>query len=161
MADDIKIIWNTETFEGDIQFSGGDLVRELGLETAAMMSIFTEQRAEAGDELPDQNNSDLRGWWGDQISDYTDDKIGSKLWLLQRSKTIKDILVKAKTYIENCLQWMIDDEVIAGLEVTTERIERQDGTSLLAASISLKQSDGELVVLKFKDLWTAQLDSVA
>ena len=38
MAEDIAIIWDNDTFEGDIEYNNGDLIRESGLKTAVLMS---------------------------------------------------------------------------------------------------------------------------
>jgi phage gp46-like protein len=158
MAEDIKIQWNETFNEGDIKFSGGDLIRELGLRTAVMMSMYTDRRADPSDVLPDSLNNDRRGWWGDQINlDYEDDQIGSRLWLLERAKTTEQTLADAKFYTEECLQWMIDDEVVQDIEVEIERQNRKDGTATLAGRISIKQSDGTNKAFKFDDLWKAEI----
>lgn len=157
MAEDIKILWDEDLNEGDISFNGGDLVRELGLETAVMMSLFTDRRASDDDTLPDPNNPDKRGWWGDQITDYDNEQIGSRLWLLERSKTTSEVISLARFYIEEALQWMLEDGVAAAVNVTTERQNREDGTATLAAKIEILQSDGGVTVLKYDDLWKAQI----
>lgn len=157
MASDIKIIWNDIYQEGDIKYDNGDLVREEGLETAVLMSLYTDQRADVDDVLPDPGSEDRRGWWGDQISDFEDDKIGSKLWLLERSSTKATVLSDVKFYIEQALQWMIDDGVAQAIEVTVERQNRKDGSATLATQIQIKQSGGGIVAIKFDDLWKAQL----
>lgn len=158
MAEDIKIIWNEDFQEGDINFDGGDLERENGLRTAVLMSLYTDRQANEDDELPDSNSDDRRGWWGDQIDlDFKGDKIGSRLWLLERGKTDDSTLAAAKFYIEECLEWMLDDEVAQAIDVEVERQKRRDGTSTLAANIAIRQSDGGVVALKFNDLWNAEL----
>lgn len=160
MAEDIQVQWNETFNEGDIKFSGGDLVRELGLRTAVLMSMYTDRRADADSVLPDPSSDDRRGWWGDQINiDYVDDRIGSRLWLLERSKTTEQTLADAKFYIEECLQWMIDDEVVQAIEVEVERQNRKDGTATLAGRISIMQSDGTNKAFKFDDLWKAELEA--
>ncbi len=161
MAEDIKIIWNDDLSEGDIKFTGGDLVRELGLQTSVLMSLYTDRRAENDNELPDPLSNDRRGWWGDQINiDFEDDKIGSRLWLLERSKTTEQTLADAKFFIEECLQWMINDEVVQTIDVEVERQNRQDGTATLAGKISIQQTDGIEKAYKFDDLWQGELEEV-
>lgn len=161
MAEDIKILWNEDLNEGDIKFNAGDLVREAGLRTAVMMSLFTNRRAEVDDVLPDSLSNDRRGWWGDQINlDYQDDKIGSRLWLLERSKTTEQTLADAKFYMEEALQWMIDDEVAQAVDVIVERQNRQDGTATLAGQITIKESDDGVTAFKFDDLWQYEIYEV-
>ena len=153
MAQDIKIIWNTDLMEGDISYSNGDLVVDDGLETAVLMSLFTDRRAEDDDELPDPNSTDKRGWWGDLVSDINNDKIGSRQWLLERSKTIDEVLENIKLYAEEALQWMIDDDVVANIEIESER----NGDKLYYKVIIYK-SDGEIVKMKFDSLWKNQIE---
>jgi len=157
MANDIKISWDDDLAEGDIQFDNGDLVREPGLETAVLMSLYTDRLADIDDVLPDSQSDDRRGWWGDLINNTNDDQIGSRLWLLERATTTTETLVDAKFYIEECLQWMIDDGVCQDIEVEVERQNRDDGSATLAAKISILKSDGTTTAIKFSDLWDAQI----
>lgn len=157
MAEDIKIIWDDDTFEGDIQYNGGDLVRENGLLTAVYMSIFTDRRASVDDTLPDPGNTDRRGWWGDQVVVEEGDEIGSKLWLLSRSKTDQDTIIKAEAFIKESLEWMIEDEVAAKTEVVVERITRPDFSATLGVSVKIYQSDGNTIEIRFNDLWQNQI----
>jgi len=100
VANDIKIQWDDNLGEGDIQFDKGDLVREDGLETAMLMSLYTDRQADIDDVLLDSNSDDRRGWWGDLINNTDKDKIGSRLWLLQRATTTENTLFDAKFYID-------------------------------------------------------------
>ena len=157
MANDIKMLWDTDLEEGDIQFDKGDLVREDGLETAMLMSLYTDRQADIDDVLLDSNSDDRRGWWGDIVNNTNNDKIGSRLWLLQRATTTDNTLVDAKFYIEECLQWMIDDGVCQDIVVEVERQNRDDGSATLASKISILKSDGTTTAIKFADLWDAQI----
>jgi phage gp46-like protein len=151
MANDIKIIWDKNNFTGDFQLNNGDLLREKGLATAALISILTDRRA-SDDDINDDPN-DKRGWWGDLVSPTP---IGSKLWLLDRSKTTPDILVKAKQYIEECLQWMIDDEVAIKIEVFVERQGNLE-SNILVYEVKIHESFENVTTLKFDDLWIMEV----
>lgn len=118
---DIKIKYNNDTQIADIEFKNNDLVNENGLETAVLMSVFTDKRASEDDPLPDING-DKRGWWGDLTLPESEDAIGSKLWLLERSKTTQRVITKAKKHIRDSLQWMIDDGIAVKIDVEVERI---------------------------------------
>ena len=85
MAKDIKIKYDNDLMEGDIDFLNGDLIREDGLETAVLISIFTNKRALDSDNLI--NPGEKRGWWGDLVSDIEGDKIGSKFWFTAWTST--------------------------------------------------------------------------
>lgn len=161
MAEDIKIVWQNldiGLLEGDIVYNNGDLERELGLETAVLMSVYTDARASDDDILPDTLSEDRRGWWGDLTSEIDDDFIGSKLWLLSRASTVEDNIALAQFYIEECLDWMIEDGVAQEIEVFVERQDRPDKSATLAFSIKIYQNDGNTYQTKYYDLW---LDQVA
>lgn len=151
MGKDIKLIYDDLYREYDIEFSDGDLVREEGLETAVMISLFTDRRARDDDPLDDIN--DKRGWWADQVED--NDEIGSRLWLLDRSATTAHNIKMAGEYIKEALQWMIADGVAKKIEVTTERagsVQRP----ILAFQVQIYKADGTSETFKYSDPWAAQ-----
>ena len=156
MADDVKITWDSDLMEGDLSIEDEDLESEDGLETAVIISLFTDRRARDDDELPDPNNLDKRGWWGDLVAEVADDQIGSRLWLLNRAKTTPDVLVKAKEYAEEALQWLIDDQGAMKIEVEVER-QGTEGNDRLALLVKIFQSDNNIVALTFNTKWEAQV----
>ena len=157
MAKDIKLNYSNDSMECDINYSPlGDLEREEGLQSAILISLYTDRRAQDDDILPDLNSLDRRGWWGDLTTDITEDEIGSRLWLLERSKTTQAVLNSAKNYIEEALQWLIDDGVAAKIEVTVER-QTNDELETLAFEVEIYKNDGNIVIEKFNDLWNAQV----
>ena len=93
MATDIKIKFNPETLEGDFEYKTGDLTREEGLGTAVLISLFTDRRADPDDNI--DNPDDKKGWWGD-LAPNKGDKIGSKLWQFDRSKTDQNTINRIK-----------------------------------------------------------------
>lgn len=155
---DFLAIWDSTFLEGDLSFDSNDLVTDEGLETAVIVSLFTDRRADIEDTLPDESGTDRRGWWADLVSTVEGDQIGSKLWLLGRNKTTPDILVRAKEYIEQALEWMVDDGVIASLDVTTERQQKGIETAVLAFKVQLQKNDGSIITIKFDDQWQAQFN---
>jgi phage gp46-like protein len=146
---DVKIIWDNENSVGDFSITDADFTKESGLETAVYISLFTDQRANSDDPIDDVN--DKRGWWGDTLE--TDgDKIGSKLWQLYRQKITTEVLAKIKEYIEDCLQWMIDDGVVADVEAIVER----NSLDRVYTEIKLYRQSGSTTTIAFDDLWVAQ-----
>ena len=78
---DLALAWNNRLGAGDICVVGADLQAEAGLDTAILISLFTDARVRE-DELP-PGHTWRRGWWGDDVEDEPD-ITGSKLWLLRR-----------------------------------------------------------------------------
>lgn len=157
MAKDFKLVWNTDYQEADLDYdlNAGDLSTDKGLETAVIISLFTDQRAKDDDTLPDIDSDDKRGWWGDQVSDIEDDEIGSRLWIhAERAKATQEVLNLVKKDIEEALQWLIDDGIAASVSVTTER--QKD--SMLAFEVQIKKKDGTTTAVRFDDNWTAQIN---
>lgn len=98
------------------------LVMDDGLDTAVLLSLFTDRRAEAGDEF----SGDPRGWWGDALA-VTDDRpvaMGSRFWLLAREKQTVPVLRRAEAYARQALQWMLDDGVASALTATASNPQR-------------------------------------
>ena len=116
---DAALAWDPEFYAADVAVSGADLVREAGLRTAVIISLFTDRRAEPGD-IPD--GEDPRGWWGDALTD--DDRIGSRLWLLGRSKQTADVPVLAEEYTREALEWFVEDGIADRVDASAEWVTR-------------------------------------
>lgn len=119
---DIASAFDSEAFMADLMMSGGLLQEDGTAETAIIISLFSDRRAEPDDELP-VGHDDRRGWWGDAMplanADAAEgDRIGSRLWLLKREKQTQETLNRARGYIEEALAWTIADGVFASLDVT-------------------------------------------
>jgi len=157
MPKDIRISLDPVFLEGDFGFdeSAQDLETDEGLETSVIISLFTDKRAEKDDILPDESNLDRRGWWGDLISNFENDQIGSKLWLLNREKTETTVLVRAKKYVEEALQWMIDDGVAMKIETDVER-QGNPGNDVLAIKVRIHRGIKSTVLLQYELQWNAQ-----
>jgi len=153
MSKDLKIIWDSNLMLGDLQVKNGDLVSDESLETAVIISLFTDKRASNDDPLLDDRNQDKRGWWGDLINpDVEGDEIGSKLWLLEREKTTDNIFEKVNRYISEALNWMVEDGVIAKVETNVERQGIQ-GNDILAFEIKIHKTNGREIALNYSFQW--------
>jgi phage gp46-like protein len=142
---DITTLWNIGTGYGDWALVGTQLQSGDDLQTAVLISLFTDRIAAASDVIPD-GTDDLRGWIGDLGADYP---IGSRLWLLDRKKQTDDVLQTAKDYCVEALQWMLDDGVVAKFDVTTEWTQ----AAMLGIWIVAHKSDGTTVAMKFASYW--------
>ncbi|HLN23876.1 MAG TPA: phage GP46 family protein [Patescibacteria group bacterium] len=113
---DIATLWSPAEGRGDWAISGADLQSGDDLVTAVLVSLFTDAAARPDDVIPD-GTTDPRGWWGDLGEDVP---IGSRLWLLDRSKATAEVLLKARDYIIEALQWLVDDGVVESFDIATE-----------------------------------------
>ena len=142
---DTKTVWDAANSRGDWQIAGPLLASGDVLQTAMLISLFTDRMADDSDVIPDGTN-DPRGWWGD---DGQTVKIGSRLWLLSREKQTQETLQRAYDYIVEALQWLIDDEVVAKFDVLVEWTK----TSELGAHVVAYKQDGSAVANAYAWAW--------
>lgn len=116
------------------------------LPRAVLISLFSWRRADPSDDLP---NGQRCGWWGDTYPQVTADRIGSRLWLLSRTKLTSDTALRAKEYAEQALQWLIDDGVAEAVTVSAER----QGLDRLALGITITRGDTSALNLRFTNVW--------
>lgn len=114
---DIRTVFIDMSSGADYAIGALGLDEDDGLETAVIISLFTDRRADADDALPG-NSTDRRGWWADAYADVAGDKIGSRLWLLANEKQLQSALQRAKEYAEEALQWLVDDGVVKSVSAT-------------------------------------------
>lgn len=145
-ASDVAIVWDAERSQGDWQLAGnGALLTAQALETAVMVSLFTDDRAEPDDRLA-PGDTDRRGWWGNALGD---DPIGSRLWLLRRARRLPETLNLARDYIREALAWLVADGIAAKVDVTTEWAAR----GRIGALIVISQADGSSAALRAEWAW--------
>ncbi len=144
---DIALVFDPVSTVFDLALVDGDLATDSGLETATILSLFTDRRALPEDELPD-GGTDRRGWWADA---YSDRPFGSRLWLLWREKELDDVLRRAREYTEEALAWMVEDGVASAVEVEAERF--RPGTLLIRTAII--RGDGSVLERNYEYVWQA------
>ncbi|WP_211369165.1 phage GP46 family protein [Roseospira navarrensis] len=150
---DAALIWDAEAGAADLALGpDGDLVADDGLRTAVIVSLFSDRRARPDDTMPDQRpdaDQDRRGWWGDALPPtiggrvFIGDRIGSRLWLLQREKITPETLARHRDAIREALAWMTDAAVGLARSVDVQ-VERQ-GLNRVAARITITLHDGSTV----------------
>ena len=133
----------------DLKIVNGDYLADAGLETAALVSLFSDRFVEVAELPPNIDNQ--KGWWGDDLFETVGDRIGSRLWIFDRIGKIdiptRNGMVDA---IEESLQWMIDvglaETVVAtGTVVVGIRID---------FIIEISRPEGDNIVLK--PIWDGQ-----
>lgn len=132
----------------DIKIENGDLAADNGLETAVLISLFSDKRVNDG-ELP-KGETSKRGWWGDLFSDFDGDKIGSKLWLLDREKQLNENLPRYESFCLGALKWLVDDGVASDIFVNATYPNKGE----LKIEIKIQKPDGN--ESKFGFLWDGQ-----
>ena len=151
MANDLELIWSQDDQACILSFENNDLVTSRSLLTPVLVSLFTDARANNSDALPDSGNLDQRGWWGDATNlDKSGDTVGSRLWLIERAKNLESVLADAKEYIEEALQWMIDEGIATTIDVLTEA-----QGSTLAFRVSITKPGNTTESYKFEQEWRA------
>lgn len=123
-----------------LSLENGDLKVEQGLETAVIISVFSDQRV-TNEELP-PGIEFKRGWWGDLFPEIEGDRIGSKQWILNRSKNNLETVAQLENLVRESLQWMLDDGVASAIEVSGAIDENNPQLTNLAIEIS-RPSGGE------------------
>lgn len=132
----------------DLALLDGDLVTDDGLRTAVALTLLCDRRAEPDDIIPDGTDN-RRGWWADAIADQGGDKWGSRLWLLDREKTLPEVRTRAEAYAREALEWLLDDGVAAEVDVTAETLDRE----VLWLLVIIKRGDGRRIADRYQYVW--------
>jgi phage gp46-like protein len=119
---------------------------EVSLRRAVEISLFTWRRANASDQVEDDERY---GWWGDSFPLVANDRIGSRLWLLRRRKLTAETIGAATTYARESLQWLVDDAHVVDVQILTER----SGTSRLNLGVLLTLPAGDLLEIYPHEDW--------
>lgn len=137
---------------GDVVFSAVDLERDDGLETAVIISLFTDRRATPEQIPAELPQDDLRGFWGDVKPPVAGDQTGSLLWLLAREKQVPSTLSRAKQYCTDALAWLIEDKISNRVDVATEYV----ATGWMGIAIDIYKPDSAPTRYRYNYEWKAQ-----
>jgi phage gp46-like protein len=148
---DLRLIYDENALRADLRVMGIDIETDGGIETAIIISLFSDRRAEADDALP-AGVEDRRGWFGDGVSAIDGDLIGSRLWLLAREKQLSSVTSRARQYAREALQWLMEDGIANAVDVVAE-IPRP---GVLALSVTVHRPTGEAVSHRYDYAWAAQ-----
>ncbi|AGC43250.1 GP46 family protein [Myxococcus stipitatus DSM 14675] len=141
---DIALFYDPKRGSADVTVASGDLASDLGFETAVMLSLFTDRRAD-----------DTRGWWGDSVASVAGDLHGSRLWLLSREKDQPRVLRQAEEYTREALAWMVEDQVAARIDVVAESVPAASQSELLL-SVVIQRPDGTSASYRYAYNWESQ-----
>ncbi|MBX8512089.1 phage GP46 family protein [Pseudomonas cichorii] len=119
---------------------------EASLLRSVIISLFTWRRAGPDDQVDDDERY---GWWGDTYPAVTDDRIGSRLWLLRRVKLTAQTQRDAEFYAREALLWLIEDGHVQDIEILTERVQN----NRLNLGVVLVVSNGQTVRFNPSEQW--------
>lgn len=146
---DLVFNFQKDTYEFDLGIKNWDLENDDGLETAILVSLFSDARCEL-DELP-EGESDRKGFWADAIVPSEEKNTGSKLWLLDRGKLTDETLEQALDYCNQALRWLVDDGVASRVEVDVQRVPRRNDAIVI--SVDVYRPDASDLSFKFDYVW--------
>lgn len=129
---DIAIVWRNG--RGNLSLNGPDLLTDNSIATAVTISLFTDRRAQPSDPIPD-GTTDRRGWWADS---FRRRPVGSRLWLLNREKTVPAVVESAAAYADEALAWLKPAGLVKSVTCTATRT----ADNGLRLSVSLVLPDG-------------------
>jgi len=75
---------------------------------------------------------------------------------LDREKTTESVLIRAKEYAEEALQWLITDGAAVKVVAIAER-QGMPGNDRLALGIQIYKKDGNVEALNFSSQWAVQM----
>lgn len=113
---------------------------------ATLISLFSWRKSNDDDGV---NIPNRQGWWGDTFASETNDRIGSRLWLLRREKLTDDVVARAREYAKESLQWMIDDALASAINVSTDR----ENNRLNMSVEIVRPGDAQSIQARFQNLW--------
>lgn len=119
------------------------------LKRALMISLFTWRKAHDDDEV----DGSRYGYWGDSYPPVPGALIGSRLWLLKRSKLVtNETLMQAEEIIREATQWFIDDDIAQRIDVQLER----SGIGTIKGVVTLFLKEGGTLSVPFDDIWQVE-----
>lgn len=133
---DTRTVWDIALARGDWQLLGSQLLTGHDLETMAYICLFTDRTAKPDDVIPD-GTDDPRGVWHNP-------ELGSRIWLLLRSKQTQQTLSKARDFIIEALQPFKLSGLAARVDVFTE----WSRPGFLGSLVNIYRSDGTLLLTK-------------
>ena len=145
---DIALTFDPALQEWDIALDGGDLAVDDGLATAIVLSIELNRLAHPDDPLP--KGAGRRGWWGDRVAPLArpaqgngdnPDRIGSRLWTLERERQLPSVLTRAKGIVAEAAAWLTEDGWASAVDIAVSFPAR----GWLRYSITAHKPDGGTV----------------
>jgi phage gp46-like protein len=165
---DIRLVQNVEFPKYSVTVDwlllpDGTLDETQALATAIVVALGTDRTADINDQLPDPDDTDRRGWWGDFDSEEIWDgwPIGSRLWLLQRDKITGSgaqrgpTTVRVENYITEAIQPFLERRIGSHLFVQATR----HGDSRIDALVRIYRGPTLEIELRYAVLWDGVIEA--
>ncbi len=143
---DIAITWDEQLCRGDWSMSGGDLASGSDLQTASLVSMFTDARVDEHVPPAPAGPPDRRGCWTDT---YTGWRIGSRLWTRQRLVKNQQTLTLITGDVKDCLNWLIAEGVVSRVDISASWINR----TMIGVSITAHMPLADPQTFQFQWVW--------
>ncbi len=147
---DVALRWSEIHGAADIALEDDDVAGDDGLDTALILSLFMDRRAQDGDTLPGAPD-DKRGYWADGLAEVEGDQMGSRLWLLERAKLEPTLPQRARSLALDGLSWLSEDAVASEFDVsatvTGERIDLE---------VIVERPAADVVSFRYAHVWDAE-----
>lgn len=135
----------------DIEFENGDFIIDDSLETALIVSILSDRRA---DNSQVSQREFRRGWIGDLVTTLPGFKLGSHIWLSEQARITQETLTTIQDSAEKSLDWMLSAgliiEVKAKASITTK--------SSILLLITVTSPNESISAIAF-NLWKRTIDN--
>lgn len=161
---DIKLIqdtsWPRYSVMVDWSLLGdGTLDSDEALATAVILALGTNRLAQPDDILPDLDSTDRQGWWGDLDAEniWGGWPLGSRLWLLKRSKITPDgsfegsTVARVRRYISEAIWPFINNRIASNFEVEVLRSPYE--RNRIDAGVRIYRGPRRAVDLRYQILW--------
>ena len=159
---DIRLVQSTLFPNYDVTvdwllLSNGTLDDTQALATAVIVALGTDALAAPSDILPIPGSTDRRGWWGDLDAEelWGGWPIGSKLWLLTRSKITGSkarqgsTIAAVENYITAAIQPFITNGIASAMSVKAWQPRPQQ----INAMVRVYRGPKSAIELQFEILW--------
>ena len=136
----------------------GTLDDSEALATAVIVALGTDRLAAKEDILPDPDSTDRAGWWGDMDAEelFNGWPIGTKLWLLKRTKIVGPedpegaTVARVEQYIAEALQPFVTNRIATSFDVEAWRV----GLERIEAVVVIYRGPNRPIEMRFQVLWT-------
>ena len=143
---DIAVTWNPATGTGDWSMTNGDLTSGRDLETAILVSLFTDARVDDYVAPAPSGAQDRRGCWTDTYTGY---QIGSRLWTRTRLVKNQTTLNLVQGDVKDALDWLLTAGVVASFDIDAAWVNK----TVIAISIVAHMPSGNPQTFRYSWVW--------